>query len=428
MKRIASLLPIFLMTAAPQALSETLEEAWAVALASHYQIAAAGAERDAADMQLERARSARMPSIGIGSAYTKLDEAPGFSFGDGLSTGPIFENDQVISANAQLSVPLYVGGAINAGIEAAEYQANAASGQLGAVIQDTKLRIAEHYVGVLRAESAVAVAESTVASLASHTRDTRNRFESGAVPRNDYLASAVTLADAEQRLLQAKNGLDLARASYNRALGRPLADNVSLDPLLRTASILPAGTGLPELMDLARSERDELDVLRAQTLALRKQSDAARAGTRPQFALTGGYTYLDNAFLTDDQFWTAGVSFQWNIFDGGKSRKQAATLDRRAQSMEYRRADVESLIDLEVRQAWNDRLEAENRLAVVEAAVQQAEENLRVVGNRYGAGASTNAEVLDAQFLRTRSLSNRDDARFEVHLATLRLARAVGAL
>ena len=51
-----------------------------------------------------------------------------------------------------------------------------------------------------------------------------------------------------------------------------------------------------------------------------------------------------------------------------------------------------------------------------------------VVRNRYGAGAGTNVEVLDAEALREQSLSNRDSARFELALAKLRLARATGSL
>jgi outer membrane protein TolC len=138
--------------------------------------------------------------------------------------------------------------------------------------------------------------------------------------------------------------------------------------------------------------------------------------------------YQENAFLTDDEFWMAGITFNWNLFDGGQSRRQSDAIERKAIAIGHNRADYQSMIDLQVRRAWNDRGEAQSRQRVAETAVEQASENLRVVRNRYEAGASTNAEVLDAEALREQSLSNLDDARFEVALATLRLARAVGAL
>jgi outer membrane protein TolC len=166
----------------------------------------------------------------------------------------------------------------------------------------------------------------------------------------------------------------------------------------------------------------------AQEQALRKRSEATRGKARPQLALTGGYRFLDNQFLDTDEVWMAGLSFRWNLFDGGRTRKQAASLERQAMAVSHSRSDLQTAIALQVRKAWNDRREAEHRAGVAAAAVEQAAENLRVVRNRYEAGASTNAEVLDAEALRIQALGNRDDAHYEQTLAGLRLARAVGLL
>lgn len=407
--------------------TETLDTAWADALASHRQIEAAGAMRDAADYELEQARGARLPRLGLTSGYTRFDSAPGFELGP-FTTGPIFDGDDYLNAGVQVEVPLYYGGGVTAGIDAAEFGAAAAEDRLAAIVQDIKLGVAEHYVGVLRAERAVAVADSYVASLRSHTENARNRYEFGDVPQNDYLAASVTLADAEQRLLQATNTLDYARAAYNRFLGRPLAAPVSLDPQLGMDGFIPATATLDELIEAARRSRSELRALDAQQKALRSQADSVRASARPQLALTGGYMYLENEFLTQEEFWMAGVSFNWNLFDGGQARKQSNAIERKAAAVGHNRADMASMVDLQVRRAWNDRSEAESRLQVASSAVDQASENLRVVRNRYEAGASTNTEVLDAEALREQSMSNLDNARFEVELARLRLARAIGAL
>ena len=409
------------------AIAETLDSAWSDALASHRQIEAAGAMRDAAGYELEQARGARLPQLGLTSGYTRFDSAPGFELGP-FTTGPIFDGDDYLNAGVQVQVPLYAGGGVNARIDAAEFGAAAADDQLTAVVQDIKLGVAEHYVGVLRAESAVAVAGSYVASLRTHTENARNRYEFGDVPQNDYLAASVTLADAEQRLLQATNHLDYARAAYNRFLGRPLAAPVALDPQLGIDEFIPAAATLDELMDQARANRSELHALDAQQKALRSQADSVRASARPQLSLTGGYLYMENEFLTQEEFWMAGVSFNWNLFDGGQARKQSSAIERKAASVGYNRADMASMVDLQVRRAWNDRSEAGSRLQVAQSAVDQASENLRVVRNRYEAGASTNAEVLDAEALREQSMSNLDNARFGVELAKVRLARAIGAL
>ncbi|NIA27042.1 MAG: TolC family protein, partial [Desulfobulbaceae bacterium] len=293
MTRPFTLLAIAALILPAQALAETLSDAWDTALTSHRQIAAAAAQRDAADYDLERARSARMPQLGISTEYVWLDSAPGFSLGGNI-TPPIFDGDDFVRAGAQLKIPVYAGGGISSGIAAAEFGAGAAADQLHAVVQGTKLGVAEHYVVVLRAESAVDVAKSIVASLTTHTNDTKNRLEFGAVPQNDYLAASVTLANARQRLLQAENALDYSHAAYNRFIGRPLETPVALDPSLNIDNLIPVAQRVQDLIALAQTQRPELSAMAMQAKALRKQSDAARANSRPQVSLTGGYMYLEN--------------------------------------------------------------------------------------------------------------------------------------
>ena len=71
-------------------------------------------------------------------------------------------------------------------------------------------------------------------------------------------AAAVSLAAAEQRRLEAANALEIARAVYNRRLGRPLDAAVHLEPL----TTAPVGTATAEplgaLVSMAVAGRPEL--------------------------------------------------------------------------------------------------------------------------------------------------------------------------
>jgi outer membrane protein TolC len=148
----------------------------------------------------------------------------------------------------------------------------------------------------------------------------------------------------------------------------------------------------------------------------------------PQVSLTGSYSYLENGFLDDEDVLYAGVGVQWALFDGGQSRKRAAALERSRRAVQDQRLDLESLIGLQVRQAWLEVEETRQRVLVTANAAEQAEENLRIARERYGAGLGTQTQLLEAESLRIRALTNRDDALLGAGLARLRLARAVGAL
>ena len=60
----------------------------------------------------------------------------------------------------------------------------------------------------------------------AHLRDVGSLYEKGLVSKNDLLAAEVALADAQQKTLETPNKLEVARAAYNRALGRVLTENV----------------------------------------------------------------------------------------------------------------------------------------------------------------------------------------------------------
>lgn len=83
---------------------------------------------------------------------------------------------------------------------------------------------------------------------------------------------------------------------------------------------------------------------------------------------------------------------------------------------------------MQVRQSWLRLNETRERKHLTERAVEQAEENLRVVRDRYRNGEGTNTEVLDAEAMRSLSRSNYDNADFDAKLALYELARGVGRL
>jgi outer membrane protein TolC len=430
MRGLSSLCAGLLLAAVPAAFAETLEDAWRDALARDLTLQAAAERVAAADASLEAARGGRRPSFGVASSLTQWDTTPAFDFsGVGMpSQLALFGGQSMLMSEARVSMPLYTGGQIGSGLDAATASATARQADAATLSLQVKQSVAEHFVAVLRAESALAVAASNTESLTAHARDVADMYTSGQVPRNDQLAAVVSLADAKQQQLQAQNMLDVARAAYNRSTGRPLDSPVALEPVFPSAHTPLAANPLEALVAMARENRRELEGLDAVARGLTAQSAGLRGATRPQLLLEGGYTFLENDVLNREDFWTVGVGFQWNLFDGGRSRDAAASLSYQAAAVARERANLLTHIELEIRAAWLNVHETRERIVVTQEAVAQAEENLRVVRDRYRNGEGTNTEVLDAEALRSLSHNNFDTARYDAALAEVKLARAVGLL
>ncbi|HMM45722.1 MAG TPA: TolC family protein [Candidatus Macondimonas sp.] len=428
MKKFRGMLPLAGLAAvllAGNAAAESLQQAWDTALAADRSLKATRENTAAAADLLEAAKSARLPNVALEAGYTALDQTPAAKaefFGQSLQM-PLAQKESG-AYKAMATLPLYTGGRIERGIDAAAAGLEAARlGEAGDV-QNLKLRVADAYVNGLRAGRMLKVAQSHVESLTAHARDVENLHEQGMVAKSDLLSARVALADARQKALQAANALDLARAAYNRLLGRPLEQAVSLDELAPEAG----QPSLARLSERALVQRTELAALARQIEALRHQAAAVRGENRPQVALSGGYGYQENRYQVHEGQWMVTLGARWNLFDGGVVSHRAGAVERQAAALTEQREDLASVITLQVRQAWLDVEETRKRIEVTQSAIAQAEENLRVVRDRYTNGLSTNTEVLDAETLRVNSEANHAAALYDAALAGLRLKRAVGEL
>ena len=427
---LAALLAAAAAGASCVAAAETLEDAWKLAIARDKALAAAGSDVEGARAAERAARGARWPSLDANAGYTRLNASPAFDLSTStfaFRSGPIFKDDQYTSGSVQMKLPLYAGGAISAGIDAARHAVVGASEDQETTMAALKLDVAEAYVGVLRARSSLRAAESSVTSLSAHASDVEVMVQRESVPRADLLAARVTLANAEQARVRAANSVEIAYAVYNRRLGESLSRAPELSDHLPVDATLSA-TAVDDLIKRALDSRNELKGLAARADALASQSAAEIGKTRPQLALTGGYTHFDNQFLDRQNLSMVGVGVTWNLFDGGQARNKAAALRSASQAAQNRLQDLRSAIELEVRQAWLDVREAQARVKASREAVAQADENVRMSRELYGAGLATNTQVLDAVTLQINAVNNRDNATLDESLSEVRLERAVGAL
>jgi outer membrane protein TolC len=418
---LIGVLMVFVATAAS---AETLEDAWGSAIENNHQIKSAKADTSASEQQLHSVQGQRLPDLNVSSGYTQFSETPAAKTQIAGQSAQ-FSTSQAGSVKAQAiaSMPIFTSGRISHSINAAEASLQAVQSNEITSVLNIKMQVAEAYVAVLRAESALQVAQSHVDTLELHMKDVNNLFDQGMVARNDVLAANVELVNAQQLVVQVSNQLDIARARYNQLLDRNLADEVKLAHQFPET---PQGT-LNELGRNALKQRPELVALAQQIESLDQQAQSVKAGLLPQVAVNGGYQYQENRFQAFQAMWMANVGMEWKLFDGS-SRHRSDAITRQAISLKEQRDDLTSMIGLQVRQAWLDIQETQKRIAVTRQAIVQADENLKVTTDRYQQGLSTNTEVLKAEDLRITTHDNFNNASYDSALATLHLRRALGIL
>ena len=433
---------------AGQARAENLGDAWAIALGTSARLQASRQTSESTGQELASSRSARLPQIQTlnGQAFlTNPISVPGSSGQPKAASGG--QDQFTISAVAAI-VPIYTGGRIRNTIAGNTAQLCAARADVATTALDLKLEVARSYVDVLRASRGIAVAQSNVVNLTAQARDVGNLVTQGRGIRNDLLAAQVARANAQQREIQARNRLNIAWATYNRYLCRPLDTVVRLDELAQEpappargdvssqgmlledpAPVTPDEAQIQNLVDHALRQRSELASLSEQARSTHAQAEVERAGTRPQISFLAANLYQNARFLpTEADSGAAAFVLNWTAYDGGKSRRHAMSLEQQAASSISRRDDLAAGIKLQVRSAWLTCQENQRRIPLTRAAIVQAEENLRVAHSRYIQQRGTNTEVLDAESARVQSYDNYFNALYDAILADFELHRAVGEI
>ncbi len=421
---VAGLMPI---TASAD---ESLTEAWSKALAADAGLAAVSLDAEAARANERAAKAARLPQLEVGASYTKMADAPALSIitPEFAFVSPrIFDGDDFVMRNAQVTLPIYAGGRLSAGVKAAGLGRSAAEADERRARAELKIAVAESYLGVLRSERALRAAEANVAALDAHLQDVSAMVEVQARANTDLLASRVAASAAKQQLARARLAYASALGHYNRHLGEPLARKVELEPV-PPAVLEVANSAVVDLQNQAVRQRGELAGLEARADSLKAASKAEFGKMLPSVAVTASYQELENTVLDRQAFSMVGVGFRWALFDGGQARHRAAALRRSSESVRQKRNELESIVRLEVQQAQLGIEAADARVALTRDAIAEANENLRITRELYNESLVTNTQVLEAIALQIAAEGHAADAVFDAAIARLRLLKSIGEL
>jgi outer membrane protein len=166
----------------------------------------ASARAAAGSRALDAARSARLPRLAVGGRYSV--------FGSAAAS---FEPEW--SASAQLSYPVFSGGALRREVERASSEAEAARAELGAVLREVEDAVDAALTGYRAAVSRVAALETAEAQSAEVARIEALALEAGAGVQTDYLRAEADLLSTRAALAEARHGAAEARIRLARATG-----------------------------------------------------------------------------------------------------------------------------------------------------------------------------------------------------------------
>jgi outer membrane protein TolC len=421
----------------------TLANAVDLALKQNPDILRAQQDLEAAEGLVIQTRAIAVPKLAVTGSYSAIEESDVDKFnipsGTNAATTPstgqfTIATEQAWRSQIRLVQSLYEGGRITSSLRTGKLTRQQSLLNYQTTVADTVLAVQVAFDDVLLDIQQITVQEASVELLKQELGDTKRRYDAGTVPRFNVLRAEVELANAQPKLIRARNNFRIAKNNLANLLGLNVPKDTLVDIPLNLAGKLeaePYAVELPQAIALALERRSELAALR-KAQALRKEDVVtAQAGYKPSLQAYAGYDAHSSIFGPDltDEFhgWITGVQLTWDIFDGwrtkGKVRQASALYEKAGIDVD----DAGRRIELEVRTAWSNFKEADEVLKSQEKVVEEAEEALRLARARSEAGTGTQLDVLGAQTSLTEARTTEVQALHDYAVARARLERAVGA-
>ncbi|HUA63739.1 MAG TPA: TolC family protein [Verrucomicrobiae bacterium] len=416
----------------------SLRDAARLALRENKAIAATRAGTQAAVSQIDEARSGRLPKVNYSESFVRSNN-PVFVFSslltqhqfgpENFNIGPLNRPDSINNFQSVLSVDqtLFDAGQTRNAVKSADLSRQVSVEEERRIRMQVISGVVRAYYGAVLAAESLKTAEQAQRSAAADLERAQSVHAAGMSTDVDVLSIRVHLAAVTEQRIQRAADLEVATSALNDALGLPL-DTVHI----LTSALAPAPLPEGELASLehdASQARPEARAARLAAGVARTQADAAHSALLPQVAFHAAFEADRQQFINKGGAnWLASIGLRWNLFDGNgdKARiREAGFFEERAQADEHR---VDSAVKLEVRRAWAGLRAASQRIEVAKAAVEEAEESLRITQNRYQAGMSNVTDLLRNETAvlesRTRYLAAVHDDR----IAAVMLELAAGRL
>jgi outer membrane protein TolC len=348
----------------------------------------------------------------------------------GSGTTPPVEQPKVSQALyglVNVSLPIYTGGKIRYGIESSRFLEKAAmldaESDKDEVIQNT----IEAFANLFKAKTAVRLVQENLNEAQQRTKELTGMEKNGLLARNDLLKAQLRESNMEYNLSDAENSWQLANVNMNLLLGLPTAMELVLDT---------SGLGkkednrvLDDFLNAARINRKDIEATDLRKKAAESGVKSAKGDLYPSLALTGGYIGLDIPdFLSIPAAMNVGVGVSYNIGSLWKNKAKVQQAEARVKQLTFTEAMMDDNMQLEVNKSYLSLMTNRKQIEVSAKAVEQAEENYRIVKNKFDNSLATTTDLLDADIAQLQARLSYTLSRADAFVAYHKLLQTAGLL
>jgi len=340
-------------------------------------------------------------------------------------------------AGVSVTQPLYVGGQITAANRLARIGQTVSEEQKRKTRQQVIADVDNAYYTLISVRSKVRMLEAYSRQMQGLYDQVKLGVDVQMATTNDLLRISTKQNEISYQLQKARNGEQLCGLALAYAIGADMDQTIiPSDTVLQSQNL-----GLSEDF----SARPDLHLLQQQVKANEVMVKKERSNYLPTLALLGSYSYHDNLRLKGnlnlphgtalDYHYTfsgscpyALLSLRMPLFHWGAELKKVKKAKLNLADSKLQLQQMERGMRIEVRKAVQNVTDAQRMVETATTGRQQADENLRVMRQKYDNQMCTMTDLLDAQSQWQQSRSNLIEAQTQLKIYETEYLRVTGQL
>lgn len=293
--------------------------------------------------------------------------------------------------NAQL--PIYMGGAINAKVRAADEAVYESQARTQAQRDTVDTELAQKYFAVQLARSIERLQNEMLHQQELEVRKALRFEKTGTISRLERMAVEVNRDTAKRELLTAQTNRRVAESELAGLLREENVGELKTPLFVVTEDI---GT-LKSWQDKALGASPVLKSVVAQRRQAEQGVTAAKAAWHPQIYVFANYNMIKHYLTIPEPDWIAGIGLKFTLWDNKDRNASIAAANSLVTKAQAAHDEARNRIQTAVQTAYLKSNEAREAYRLTDSTLSLAKENLRLREKGFSEGLSTADEVNDAR-------------------------------
>ncbi|WP_459211538.1 TolC family protein [Aquimarina rhabdastrellae] len=411
----------------------TPEEAIQLAMKHNYDVVIAKNDVAVAKNNSGVFNTGYLPSVSTsaGANYTKNDSKTTFASGDVNEVNGA--ESRSYNASVRVDYTLFNGFNRKYTVKRLQEALQLSELQARQVLENTIIQLYTAYHEIARLTENKSSQEKTLEVSKQRLQRTTYNFEYGQNTKLDVLNAEVIVSNDSVTVLEVNRQLANAKRNLNVLLGR------DVNTTFEVSTDVNYKVDLDKEVLLTSAKEENVNVLQAQKNLALSQYDLKinRSGWMPTVGVNGGYSWNSSNSEPVNQFSPSentqkgingGISFSWNVFDGGTTKTRVNNAKIAIASREVSKEQIIQQLSRDINNAWETYQNRLFTLKVQERSRDTNKRNFELTNERYKLGQINSINYRQAQIDLLNAELNLSNAKYDAKNAEMQLLQLAGKL